>query len=512
MVLLLALVLVLAACGGGESSGSSSSEGDKAEKEETKKEEDANKDEAKEDAKEDEKEDAKEDKKKDVAPVTGGKTIELVLWDMVYDADTWTYDEDYISDYETLSEVQFKIPGATDDDNPVVKVVVSAYTGDASDFRNRLYLNGFDEYEYAVNNAYDRVDISGVECVKFEGEEWGTKVIKYIGRNEGAGTTLSIGITGDVDDERIDSLVAGLTLKLEDTGNVDPPWPWEGERFTAETQSQLVGTLKINSEYLPFDEPLITRDIFEQKIGVIGNKAYVVSDDKLLEYDFDGASLKFVKEHDLGRTVENISVTDDGSIWVSSFMEPLIQIKDGEVVGSYDTENVVAMSPSGKWGISYFTEAKFDKLTFEDGMMTRTEMDLTADIDLLFYAQVDENHIYLGGNSTGDDDYRVFVYDPEGNLELKLEGGGDFGLGSVTFMAETENGFIGLDGNMREICLWNKEGKWIGSVEDSGLFGTSYPWLCGGYKMPSGEIMVILTQERADESAEEALVYKVNGF
>ncbi len=353
MALLMALVLVLAACGGGESSDSSSDEGEKTEKEEAKEDD-------KEEAKEEEKEEAKEEKEE--APAVGGDTLATTLWDVAYDANVWSYDKEYMTDMETMSEVAFEIPGATDDDAAVVKVTVSAYLVDPSSFRDALYNNELDEYEYAVNNAYDRVEIGGVEFVKVEGEEWGSPVVKYFARNEAAKATVFITISGEVADERVSNLISGLTFKLEDVGNVDPPWPWDGERFTAENKSQLLGTIKVNSEYIPFEKSLITRNIFDQAIGVVDNKAYVVSDKKLFEYDFDGTSLKFVKEHEVDGQVEAISVTDDGSIWLSGFLSPLLQMKDGEVVASYDADDTVAMHPSGTWGIAYFTEAKLEKL------------------------------------------------------------------------------------------------------------------------------------------------------
>ena len=85
-------------------------------------------------------------------------------------------------------------------------------------------------------------------------------------------------------------------------------------------------------------------------------------------------------------------------------------------------------------------------------------------------------------------------------------------LGSVTFIAETANGYLALDGNMREVVLWTKDGTYIGEVDDSDLFGTSYPWFCGGTKLADGSILVIMTEDRADESAMELVAFKLSGF
>lgn len=44
-------------------------------------------------------------------------------------------------------------------------------------------------------------------------------------------------------------------------------------------------------------------------------------------------------------------------------------------------------------------------------------------------------------------------------------------------MAETENGFVAADGNMREIQFWAKDGTHIGAISTDDIFGVGYPWL-----------------------------------
>ena len=85
-------------------------------------------------------------------------------------------------------------------------------------------------------------------------------------------------------------------------------------------------------------------------------------------------------------------------------------------------------------------------------------------------------------------------------------------MGSVTFVTETANGYLALDGNMREVVLWTKDGAYIGEADDSDLFGTSYPWFCGGTKLADGSILAIMTEDRADESAMELVAFKLSGF
>ena len=99
-------------------------------------------------------------------------------------------------------------------------------------------------------------------------------------------------------------------------------------------------------------------------------------------------------------------------------------------------------------------------------------------------------------------------------FQLQLELCGDptssFGLGSVTFTAKTANGFLAMDGNMREVVLWAADGTWLGAVEDSDLFGTYYPWFATGDVMDDGSILVVMTEDRADGSAMEAIAFKLS--
>ena len=78
---------------------------------------------------------------------------------------------------------------------------------------------------------------------------------------------------------------------------------------------------------------------------------------------------------------------------------------------------------------------------------------------------------------------KIVVYDYDGNQLLKL-GGEDISspdkLGSITGMAETENGFVAADGNMREIQFWAKDGTHVGAISTEDIFGVSYP-MAGRY-------------------------------
>ena len=69
---------------------------------------------------------------------------------------------------------------------------------------------------------------------------------------------------------------------------------------------------------------------------------------------------------------------------------------------------------------------------------------------------------------------------------------------------------MALDGNMRDVVLWAEDGTWLGALEGEDIFGTYYPWFATADVMDDGSILVVMTEERADDSAMEAIAFKIS--
>ena len=439
-----------------------------------------------------------------------GKTIEATLWTLTYDEDVWSYEaeDDYI-DEEDYSYINMVIPG--EDDTDYISAEIRVSVEDPGTFRDYLTSYGFDEYEYAVNNAYDFTKVAGVDCLKQEGNSWGSPCLRYFSRNEGAGATVFIEIVGEYGDERVNSLLNGLTIKLEDKGLEDGPWYWEGEAFSAEDKSAMAGKYTINSKWIPITDCIITKETFDNAVSVIDDKAYILNDGTLNLYDFDGKSLKFNKDLTTDEEFECINSDNNGNLWLSAFGEDLITMKNDKKTASYEDTDKVTMHPSGTWGISWFSNSECEKITIKGGIKSSETVNF-KEVSTISHLFIDDNNIYITGSAADESGHKVFVYNKDCKLQKTLTDSEGEGLGSITFIAETKNGFIGLDGNMRTVILWNKDGKYIGEIEDSELFSTNYPWFCGGEKLDDGSILVIMTDERADESATELVAFKLSGF
>lgn len=443
------------------------------------------------------------------AASSNGEAIEANLWTLTYDSAVWEYSEDDFSDEEDYSKIILTIPDG--DDGYVINAEIRASVEDAEGFRDNLTYYDFDQYEYAVNNAYELTKIGGVDCVKHEGEYWGEPCVRYFGRDEGAGTTVFVEIIGDYDDANVETLLAGLEFTLTNTGNTDAPWYWEGEEFSAEDKAFGVGVFSVNSKWIPFGECVITNETFDHAVAVTGNTAYIVGDDAVKQYAFDGDTLKFEKDIDIDGNFSYIDETDDGSVWLSGLGEDLVCLKDGVQTAAYAGTDNVTMHPSGKWGISWFSSSECDKITISGDTVT-TEAITFAEVDTISTVIIDKDNIYVTGNAVDDSGHKVFIYNQNGILQKTLADEEGESLGSVTFVAKIPQGFIGLDGNMREVIFWDNTGAFAGYADDDELFSTNYPWFCGGTLLSDGSILAVMTEDRADESATELVAFVLSGF
>ena len=387
-------------------------------------------------------------------------------------------------------------------------VYIEAYEEHASSFRDTLHANGVDLKAYADGSCVSET-IGGMQLAAVDKQdgEW-----YFFGRNEAAGVSYTVHVT-DWEDPNVAALVDTIRFTASGTDNIDPPWYWEGDPFYSGTLSRMIGTYTLTAQFLPMEEALITYETFDHDIAVIGDKVYLLSDCALYQYACDGDSLAFVKEIELPGEYEILEKGANGTIVLSRFMEPVYGHDGDTPQFSYDGPDKFAVAPDGTWGISWFYSGEDCELfTFQNGALTGSPFPF-AELDSVSHICIDNNYILVSGYAKEDSDHYLFVYDYNGKLQLQLgDEPGGFGLGSITYATSTPNGFLALDGNMREVVLWTADGTWIGAVDDGDLFGTSYPWIAAADMAEDGSILIVMSEERADESADEVLVFRLSGF
>lgn len=290
--------------------------------------------------------------------------------------------------------------------------------------------------------------------------------------------------------------------------------PEGGEPFAGGSFSKTVGSFTLNAEWIPFEEPLVVEDVFDAYLAVAGDSYYIITDGRVKEFSLKDNKFVLENELQIDEEYERICTDKNGILYVSRFMRDFIAFKDNEQIFSHKGPRNVAMHPSGEWGISWFSGPDVEIIFLRDGAM-KTEAQKTAEIEVLRSVDINENYIFASGNPVESKQQAIFIYDLNGNHKMTL-GGKEFGepdcLGSITTTIETANGIMALDGNLRNLCFWQPDGTFIGTVSARDLFGTRYPWPSTAVLLPDGSILVGMIEERADESAKEFIVYRMTGF
>lgn len=435
--------------------------------------------------------------------------IATSLFSLDYDNTVWNYYDEDTRNEEEYCYVLLQIPDPDDSEYYLVNAEISVSIEDPYDFREDLVYYGFDQYEYAVNNKYETVKIGGVDLLKYEKDD----KLLYFNRIENAGATVTVEFDAeDTADTRIADLLKGLTISLEDTGNEDGPWEWEGTPFFAENKGVSAGSLKIQSQWIKLDEYISTFETFNHSVAAEGNNVYLLVDGELRKCALTDGTLAFVEKIDLPEDdYDSIEATSDGTLWLSGSMNDIICLKKDKVAKTYEDIDNLAMHPSGKWGVNFFTSNECSKVTFKGDTYTSTPMKF-EEVDTIMHINVDEDNIYVCASAADDSGHKVFVYNTDGKLQKVLCDENGEGLGSITFMAKSKNGYIGFDGNMRDVILWDNDGKYFTLFSDDSLFSTSYPWFCNSALLSDGSIITIMTDEREDKSATEVIVFTVKGF
>ena len=436
--------------------------------------------------------------------------IKTSLFSLEYDDKVWTYYSEDTVNEEDYSYIVLQIPDPEDTEYYLINAEIEVDVDEPYDFRDDLAYYGFNQYEYEVNKAYETVKIGGVDLLKYDDED---DTVVYFNRIEGAGATVTIEFdTTDTTDTRIDDLLKGLTITLEDIGNEDGPWEWEGTPFSAESKSVQAGSLTVRAEWIKTEEYIATNEVFDHSVAAIGNTVYLLVDGELRKCIIVDGELTFSEKIELPEDeYDMVEATADGALWVSGSMNDVICIKNDKIVATYEDLYDFAIHPSGTWGVDYFTSEECNIVTFSGDTYTTTPITF-KEADTIMHLNVDENNIYVCANAKDESGHKVFIYNKDGVLQKTLCDSEGEGLGSVTFVAKSANGYIGFDGNMRDVLLWDNDGNFVAEISDGDLFSTNYPWFCNSALLSDGSIISVMTEEREDKSATELIVFKVSGF
>ena len=449
------------------------------------------------------------DKPNDTKQPSGDADITTSFFEIKL-SDGWKNIEEDLKNEEEYSKAVLQVLDPADEEYYLIEATISVEIGEPYDFREDLVYYGFNQYEYEVNKAYETVKIGGVDLLKYDD---GEETLVYFNRVESANASVYIKFDAtDIKDAHIQALLDGITFNIKDIGNEDGPWEWEGTPFSAEDKSVTAGSLNIQSQWIKLDEHISTFETFDHSVAAVGNNIYILVDGELRKCILVDGALAFDKVIELPEDdYESVEATSDGTLWLSGSMNDIICIKNDKIATTYEDIDNLAMHPSGTWGVNYFTSNECSKVTFNGDSYTSVPMNF-KEVETIMHLNVDENYIYVCGSAADDSGHKVFVYSADGKLQKTLCDAEGEGLGSITFMAKSANGYIGFDGNMRDVLLWDNDGKFVAEISDGDLFSTNYPWFCNSALLSDGSIITIMTEEREDKSATELVVFTVKGF
>ena len=460
----------------------------------------------------------------------GGETEENKLADResvsttlvtVYYPENWTYLEEETDDGDSYCSMEFFV--GTSEDDADFDVVISAANEKASRFRDELLNNGIALEDYADGSALT-ANIGDMTYTPIDGG--GASYPGYMYRNEQSGTTYRIRVLkGERDSAEVQELMEGVQFTPQTTDYVEAPWPWDGEPFNAQLAEQMVGSFTIVPEAISFEESFTTPEIMEHQFYKEGDKIYHLLEDTLTTYVYADGVLKYDSELNVGKDCELISGDDSGMLYLSQGINEVLGVKDGAIAMQTAVKGDLVMHPSGEWGITYWVNSDTQYVKNNDGNLTaepwilinlRDDDARQGRFKIIDNVTITDSHIMVAGTEASENERKkIAIYDYDGN-ELMVLGGEETSdedsMGCVTGMVETENGFVAADGNMRRIYFWAKDGTFIGRIHTKDIFGAEYPWLEDMQLAEDGSIWVELTQERADESADELLFFRLTGF
>ena len=300
------------------------------------------------------------------------ESLKLSLF-TVYYPKAWNYDKENMKKDEEYSYVRFFDGDTVDGSENVISI--EATKEDSYTYRKSLIAFGVDLEAYAEGKM-DTVTIGNAEYTAMPESNSIEKTYMY--RYEQSGTSYDIRVRGQEIDDSDKELLEGIVLKLEDEGNKDAPWPWEGEPVEPVLAEQMVGSYTIVPKYIPFKEAQGVMQIMDHQFVKQGNQVFHLLENKLDTYEYSESGLEFVSSMELDDDFEYLSGDSSGMLYLSPGIGDVIGVKDGEKALQTTVDGDLNMHPSGEWGISFWVNSDTQKIANQGGNLTAEPWILTG--------------------------------------------------------------------------------------------------------------------------------------
>ncbi len=424
--------------------------------------------------------------------------------------DTLKENEEYASEDSDYSSNIFEALNSNEEVERSVKIEVT--TEDSLDYRRGIISYDIDLKDYA-DGKIDTVTLGGMDFVKIETESWGETNTIFMARYEASQMSVTIIITGDADSDDIQSVLNTIEFTLPEGTETDAPYPWDGEPLITQTGTADIGSYNLTAKQIIASESILPNDIFDNRVAVVGDTMYALSDYHLYIFKLNGTDAQLQETVEFENDYSQMSCDENGNVYISGFMGPLLVYRDGKQTDAPDGEDQFVISRDGSFGVEYFTQPDdVNKVTInEDGTVSRETLPVDTNIiSMVSDVFITKDYILISGNAADDSGHKLFMFDHSGKYLKTLADEEDGSLGSITGAVQTDNGILAVDGNMRTVILWDNDGKFIGEADDGDLFGTNYPWISGLNQTKDGKIYVSMVEERADNSWDEMIMFQLD--
>ena len=429
----------------------------------------------------------------------------------------WSYDEEKASIKEKYANIKFVI--LDEEKKEKYSVTINAEEDSAKKHRRAFTDPGHDLRDLA-DGKLNSLTIDGTVFYESAAGE----TFRY--RHDASGINYYVQFSpknADIGASPYAELLEGIGLHLTDEGMGTVPWPWDGTPWEPDLSPQMAGAFTLTPEYLKADAPIILNSIMNTSFTVVGDLIYTVTKNQFSSYQLGSAGISLQNSVTLDEKYELIRTDNTKKLYLSQGIWNVFVYDGFDKVDAPDIKQHLVMHKSGEWGISFWVNADPQKITVKDGLFKAEPWVLSGlnkdenrvgFFKMISDVRITDSYIIVAGSAADDSGHKIMVYDHQGNEKFALENtkGDRSGLGSVTGIAETKNGFLATDGNMRDIVLWNEKGAYIGTVDVKKLLGATYCWLEDMHLMPDGSILIGISQERQDKSVDELLFFRVTGF
>ena len=437
--------------------------------------------------------------------------------------DTWEQDEFSTYDWDTYYSVQYNL---NDDDGwSVSDVQVEASNEEVAGYR--IEIDSLLEAAKAEGReSLDTLTIDGITFTgTVTGDYWTTGT--YLARIPEASMTLTITIS---DPEEIEGVLPAIldsihfTFPIPDPPLSDPPMPEDGVPYHPIASTATIGDATIAAQWLAADPSLLCTDNYSNGLAAVGDTVYVLIDNKLHVFSRSGSQLLAADAPViLDDSYALLSAALDGIVYITDGYNNSIAYLDGKM-DELDLESYLVMHPSGQWGLAYWSSSDVNKITVTaDGLATKKWVltDLSDDtarqgrFSSVYYIGITQTNIFVAGTDVSNDSATIIaMYDFDGN-ELATFGSASWAddsyFGSVVGVVQTDHSLLVMDGFYQDFKLFSLDGTFLGIVDCDDLLGTADPWPIALVTSDSGAL-VMLSQEREDQSATELLVFEITGF